>query len=243
MNPLFFGDPREPLFGIHTPSQGVAGRRGAVLCPPLGQEALVSHRSLRILSERLAQAGLDVLRFDYYGTGDSAGDNRAGSPDRWTNDVRAAVDKLRELAGVRQVVLVGLRVGALLAAAAEARSISKLILWDPLLRGREYLDEIEPVANKRDDEWEVLGFPFSPRLRAQLAQLDFAHIQRLPRDIRVVVTQQPIARERLRNELTARNTRVEIEHVAAPPVWVEERALGLGALPVGIFRQIVGWAQ
>jgi pimeloyl-ACP methyl ester carboxylesterase len=243
VNPLFFGDPEESLFGIYTPSRGIVGRKGAVLCPPIGQEALVSHRSLKILSERLADAGLDVLRFDYFGTGDSAGDNRSGGPERWRGDVRTAVDKLRELAGVRQVVLVGLRLGGLLAAAAQARSISQLVLWDPLLRGRDYITEIEPLANKDCGEWEVLGFPFSPRLRDELEQLDIAHVERLPRDVRIVITQEPAAVDRLRQGFAARNTRVEIEHVAGPPVWIEERALGLGALPVGILRQIVGWAQ
>lgn len=243
MKPLFFGDAEEPLFGIYTPSRGVVGRKGVVLCPPIGQEGLVSHRSLRILAEKLADAGLDVLRFDYYGTGDSAGDNHAGSVSRWLEDVRLAVDTLRELSGVRRVALVGLRLGGLLAACAEARSISELILWDPVTRGADYLQELENAADTRRDDWEVLGFPFSAHLRDELRNLQLTATKRLARDVRFVVGGSANRLEGLQRELEGRRIRVEVERIDSPPVWIEERALGLGALPVGVFRQIVAWAQ
>ena len=108
MNPLYFGSPSHALFGIYTPSDGNLGRTGAVLCPPIGQEGICAHRSLRVLSDRLAESGVDVLRFDYFGTGDSGGDFRSGSPTGWLDDIRLAVQQLRDLAAVRRIVLVGL---------------------------------------------------------------------------------------------------------------------------------------
>ena len=75
MTPLYFGERTRRLFGVYTPAHA-AGRpaRGVVLCHPWGQEYLHAHRSLRKLGDLLAAAGFDVLRFDYFGTGDSAGD-------------------------------------------------------------------------------------------------------------------------------------------------------------------------
>ena len=55
------------------PVDGI-GDVGVVIVPPLGYEYWSSHRTLRTLAERLAQNGCLALRFDFDGTGDSAGD-------------------------------------------------------------------------------------------------------------------------------------------------------------------------
>ena len=69
----WFGPEEGPLFGwLHWPDDGTA-RAGVVVCPPSGYEAVCAHRTLRVVAERLAERGFAVLRFDYDGTGDSAG--------------------------------------------------------------------------------------------------------------------------------------------------------------------------
>ena len=45
-----------------------------MLCYPWGSEYIYAHRSLRLLAQRRAAAGIHTLRFDYFGTGDSDGD-------------------------------------------------------------------------------------------------------------------------------------------------------------------------
>ena len=81
MNLLFFGSSARQLFGAyHTPPSTVAERGGAVLCPSWGSEYQASHRILRRLATRLSESGYHVLRFDYYGTGDSAGGRDEGDP-------------------------------------------------------------------------------------------------------------------------------------------------------------------
>src|SRR5690349_12729915 len=71
--PRFFGSRERPLFAWH--HRASSGRRDAVivLCPPLGYEYMSAYRTWRLLAERLAALGFDVLRFDYDGTGNSAG--------------------------------------------------------------------------------------------------------------------------------------------------------------------------
>ena len=74
MTPIQFGPADRRLFGLLQPAQGNATRTGVVLCNPMGQEAVRVHRMYRVLADRLNRAGLHVLRFDWFGSGDSAGD-------------------------------------------------------------------------------------------------------------------------------------------------------------------------
>src|SRR5918992_3821916 len=113
MNPFFFGSSQQPLYGVyHPPKARVPRRIGVVLCYPLWQEYMRAHRAFRQLAILLAKAGFPVLRFDYFGTGDSGGDSESGDVAQWTADVCTAIDELKDTAGVRSVSLVGLRVGA-----------------------------------------------------------------------------------------------------------------------------------
>src|SRR5258705_6760804 len=73
------------LFMWHHPPPSHLSRGAAiVLCPPLGYEYMSAYRTLRILADRLAAIGFDALRFDYDGTGNSAGDvEQPGRVDAW----------------------------------------------------------------------------------------------------------------------------------------------------------------
>ena len=141
--PTWFGADASPLFGVlHTPAGGAA-RAGIVICPPIGKEHVDTYRGLKLLAEALCARGFAVLRFDYPGTGDSAGEQRSDTAvAQFQAGVRAAVDYLRA-AGVHRVGVVGLRFGALLAASLAGRlgEVTAMALWDPVTDGRRYLRE------------------------------------------------------------------------------------------------------
>ena len=128
-----------------------------MLCPPLGIEAICAYFTYRKVAVRLAEAGLAVLRVDYDGTGDSFGDstepNRVAS---WTDSVGSAIDTLEQI-GVDRVALLGMRVGALLAALAAARRerIDALVLWDPCLTGSSFVREQQALSGS-SKIWEHL---------------------------------------------------------------------------------------
>jgi hypothetical protein len=141
--PLWIGSPDRPLFAwFDVPDDGlVAG--AAVICPSMGLEAAYSARTLRTLAHRLAGARWAALRLDYATTGDSVGSwTDPDLVDEWLGSIRLAVDALRGL-GAPRVGIVGLRLGATLAAAELALGgpIDDLVLWDPCPTGRAFLRE------------------------------------------------------------------------------------------------------
>lgn len=145
MTPLYFGDSRQRLFGfLNEPRVGTEREHGVLLCPPIAQEHVRAHWAFRQVAASLARAGFHVLRFDWFGVGDSAGDLSQATVERWRADIATAAQELKDAAGVRKVSVVGLRLGATLAALA-ARDVkpSALVLWDAVLDGSTYLAELK----------------------------------------------------------------------------------------------------
>lgn len=145
---IWFGTGASQLAGwLHLPARGRA-RGGVVLCPSLGLEALTAYAAYRRIARVLAEAGLAVLRFDYRGTGDAAGTLcEDASAEGWIEDVAVARAHLRAC-GVRRVALVGLRLGATVAAAsAAACRPDALVLWDPVAKGHTFLREQQALRS------------------------------------------------------------------------------------------------
>lgn len=143
--PIWFGRDDRPLFGwLNLPERA---RSGAVLCRPIGAEEASSHRAFRCLAENLANLGVVTLEFDYTGTGDSAGDiTDVVSTTTWVSDIRTAITYVRQT-GIARVGLVGLRLGATLAAtSADRNDIHALVLWDPCDTGKHFLREQRMLA-------------------------------------------------------------------------------------------------
>jgi len=164
------------LFGwFHQPVEQT--RQTAILiCNPLGDDIVRAHRSLRHLAEDLEAAGYPVLRFDFHGTGDAGGDERdPGRVAAWHRDVGVAIDELRERSGLQQISVIGLRLGATIAAevAAARGDVASVVLWHPFGNGKAFTADtlrmhkmhrmLEPESfaagpKEYDDGEEALGF-------------------------------------------------------------------------------------
>jgi alpha-beta hydrolase superfamily lysophospholipase len=150
----------------HPPAAAAAGpRAGVLLCAPAGYEGICCQRSYRELAERLAAEGFPTMRFDYHGTGDSAGDDR--DPRRleaWIASVLAALAALRSLSGSEEASLFGVRMGGTLAAlaAAEDGRVQNLAVWAPCVKGKAYLREMR--AFQEMSKQRLAGAPDHPPL-------------------------------------------------------------------------------
>ena len=105
---FYFGGAARSLFGVlheppRAPAQVGSAPRVLVLCAPLWREGVRAHRVLRQLGLRLAKEGFAVLRFDYSGAGDSAGESVHGDVDVWLEDIAAAIDEVRRRRRVARV--------------------------------------------------------------------------------------------------------------------------------------------
>jgi dienelactone hydrolase len=181
-SPIWFGPADRPLFGMLHRPDGDTARAGVVLCPPLGREDLAVHSAYRVLAERLADDGIAVLRFDYDGTGDSAGSQSdPGRVAAWSASMTAAVNLVRST-GAPVVVTVGMRMGATLAAIDAVRDpVDALVLWDPCRTGRSFLRELSALHalsvgedEPEDGSVQTPGFRFGVDTVADLSSLDIA---------------------------------------------------------------------
>ena len=119
MHPYYFGDSDKQLYGVYDPPRSHAHNdAGVLLCYPMGQEYMRSHWANRQLVSQLCRAGMHCMRFDYYGTGDSAGIASGTDLGQWQSDLSTGVVEFKDISGVSKVALVGLRFGAVLAATA-----------------------------------------------------------------------------------------------------------------------------
>lgn len=143
MTPIYFGDSKSPLFGVlHEPAVSRERQEAVLLCPPIGQEHVRSHWALRQIAARLAREGFYVLRFDWFGVGDSAGSLAETSTARLLEDCATAAQELRDTTGIKRISVVGLRLGATIAAlAAHDLAPSSLVLWDAVPRGAEMISD------------------------------------------------------------------------------------------------------
>ncbi len=142
--PLFFDNGAGRLFGILHKPDGNNNGFGFVMCTPIVEEKLWTHRVFVNFARELAAKGYTILRFDYLGHGDSYGDHVDSSPDTMLRDIHSAIGQIQRHDTVKETGLIGLRMGATLAALAAERNpdLKKLVLWEPVLDGSAYMKEL-----------------------------------------------------------------------------------------------------
>ena len=257
MNPFFFGSSEERLLGVHHPPRGTPREVGVLLCYPLGQEYMRAHRAFRQLAMILARRGFHVLRFDWFGTGDSAGAAEEGSVVRWIGDARAAIGELKDTAGFERVSLVGLRRGAALASlvAAGRDDLEDLVLWDPIVEGRIYLEQLRKAQQVHSgvdpgDLAElpagrvagILGFPVTGALARELAEIDLAGAVLPPlRRILTVVGEERDEYAGLAARLGSLDADTRFDCVPTPGSWAEVDEFGSALIPQQIVQTIVAF--
>lgn len=134
------------LFGVlHRPDTTVACHDLAIVfCAPLFEEKLWSHRVMVNFARYLAIRGVSVLRFDYFGDGESEGRFEEASVATRVADIHDAVEFCRRQTGIETTYVLGLCYGATLAlcAALSAETIAGAVAWAPIMDGERYAGEL-----------------------------------------------------------------------------------------------------
>lgn len=273
---FFFGSPHEPLFGVLHHAARVAGQEpfGVVICSSFAHEHGFSHRMLVEWARALSGIGATVLRFDYRGHGDSAGSFEQYTVEDLLDDVFAAITELERRSGVECQGLCGLRLGATLAALAASRDDREpfLVLWEPILQGDKYLDELLRVVlakyltsgrqmRRTRSELKrailqgagvsVEGHLITEALFRSLAEVDLLKLSRYGKGPTFIVQVSNGRSSPIRTTLEDLSTAYakaghsDLRSVCAPPLWYGSLVKEYNARvrPVSLFDQSLQWIR
>jgi uncharacterized protein len=224
----------------------------------MGYEYIQSHRALRQLATRLSNVGFPVLRFDFYGCGDSGGACEQGQLGQWLTDISTAIGAIRRRCGVMKVCLIGLRLGGTLSmiVGAERGDIDGMVLWDPVVSGRAYVKELitwhremlrySHVQPKRhitsERPTEILGFPVTEAMLADLENLDPLAIRQKPaNNILLIESSEKADEGRCREHLKNVGAVLEYRHLPSPNSWIWAEDISKILVPHQILQSMVSW--
>jgi pimeloyl-ACP methyl ester carboxylesterase len=258
MHPFFLDPTGRQLFVVHHPPAGPISRTCCVVvCYPWGYEYVNALRGCRQLAGRLAREGFHVLRFDYSGSGDSGGLAEESELGAWKQDLALAIEELRQTSGVSTVALVGVRLGATLAAlvAAERADIGALVLWEPIVHGDDHLRDMRErhASFLRSEEEggrdaqaysspeEIMGFPLPARLARQVEAIDLTTIARCPPHVLLIETEDEKLQGRLGGRLRDLGAEVEHKRLLGQQVWVREPGQERALVPRQVLDAVLAW--
>jgi pimeloyl-ACP methyl ester carboxylesterase len=123
---------------------------------------------------------------------------------QWLADIGMAVSELRDMARVRQVSLVGFRMGGTFACrvASDLEEIGALALWDPIVRGEPYVRGLLDAAGVERGatirsctsdgrECSVIGlngFPFPEEMARDLSEIDLLKLDSFQVERTAIIT-------------------------------------------------------
>jgi uncharacterized protein len=248
VNPFYLGTRERRIFAIYEPAVGRREQaRAAVLCYPWGPEYVFAHRCMRQLAAKLAVAGFHTLRFDFFGSGDSGGDMLQADLAGWGADTELAIEAIRDIAGVSRVTLVGMRLGANVAALTAARTptaCDTLVLWDPIVSGSEYLRcllaQSRTAASAEGGSVEIEGFPLTQRMMRDIEAIDFSATMNLPACRSLMLVTEPGQPALPAQAASPAEGALTLEFLPSPCPWIES-VTTTGAVPARAIQRIAEW--
>lgn len=184
----FYFGPNKSLYAYFQPAREAATnktRAAVLICPPIGSDWIHTHFIVRKLMYKLASVGIASLRFDFFGTGDSQGEEKDADLNRWRSDLASAWNELGTQVPDTPLLLLGIGLGGGLALEfAQQQSISQPKVWASIVDGAEHLSQLRKAQKLLHLRYrpilpwlksirpasgeELLGFHYGSKLIADL---------------------------------------------------------------------------
>lgn len=139
--PVYFRNNEErKLYGVLHIPETTRNNYGFIFCSPTFGEKTKTYRIFVNFARFLEKHGYCVLRFDYFGEGDSDGNFENADIESRVSDIISAIKFFTNRMQPIKVCLIGTRLGASLSilAANKNTHINALILWAPIMNLRAY---------------------------------------------------------------------------------------------------------
>lgn len=241
MIPVLFGPEDRRKYGVFQPAVGRGSKgRGVVICDALFDEALCAHRALSFAARSLAEARWNSLRFDYFGTGDSAGGTGEFSLAQALADTSDAIDELKSSTGLEEIYLLGLRLGGALAmqVAAGREDVRGLVLWDPLIEGETVLQRYGVSESNESGGDSVEGFRLPVRAQDELRKLTIADLFGACDRPLLMVCTSPTMQHR---QIASDHPQIDFREIDAPDAWSNTAVGGVRPIPTAVVNEIREW--
>ena len=239
----FFFNNNELYGRLDKPNPSQSSRGAVLLCNPLYIESNNIHWGYRRLAASLCAAGFYVLRFDYFGTGNSLGEDDEGNVEKWSEDITAAARELLSRSGHSSLSVVGFRYGATLGSLLERIPLDTFVLWEPVTDSVSHVTDLENkyhasvaeinefAADQRVAEAnELSGYRFSEKARQSIVDTEL-QIDKLINQCQnvVLVTSENLEKyQSIKREI--KNIFVDdhipsIESMLEPSIWLPGKSL------------------
>lgn len=143
--PFFLpANPGQRFCLFHPPAPGQAARGAVLYVHPFAEEMNKARRMAALQARAFSAQGYGVLQIDLHGCGDSSGEFSEARWPIWKQDLGLACQWLLAQRIGGPFSLWGVRLGALLAldfARDAPLPVDRLILWQPVFKGKAYLNQ------------------------------------------------------------------------------------------------------
>ena len=192
MEACYFGTDSHRLYGV-VPEAVDSASTALVFCPPFAEEMVTTYARFATWAKQLEAAGIPVVRFHPFGTGESGGSFGDFTLTSGVSDACGAAELARRRISPNRLGYFGLRLGATIAMlAACKRPVDLLVLWSPVTNIPQYMRELfrgllakemvrQGVTQVRRNTQDMIaeleterpvdmmGYEFSPQLYREMA--------------------------------------------------------------------------
>jgi hypothetical protein len=246
---------RRIFLHVHCPAN--SNGQAFIFLNPILDEKKKSQKFQVDTARKICALNYYVIRFDYYGTGDSGGESFEFDFYEALKDMQYLTEHMRKKYALAAFKILGIRLGADLAAiiAAKGEFISDLFLIEPVSNGLRYLTELrlkrklffklsdmapvqEEITINGEAYQDQLGYPLSETAVKFIEGIETHKIVLTGKRIFLFQVNSTSSKElfvSLFNHL-AENNSTKVRHANCPVFWLDYRTTDTAALTVEIMN-------